>query len=461
MDDIREALVALVESVREESLSDEVAHEVGRRLLDTIGIAVGGWDESPSKAMRAFAAGSAAALGPAASVWGTRTRVSPEVAALANGTMMHSQDYMDTYLSASGEACHPADLIPGMVALAEHGGHATEELIRAIVVGYEVACRLCDSAEIRSRGWDHVTYVAIAAACAGATLLGLDGNGLRRAISLAAIPNVALRQTRNGELTMWKACAPANAVQNAIRAARLAEIGLEGPAEPFTGTNGFERRVSGPMDRTALVRSAEDGFAIMRTHIKLHPVQYNAQAGIDAALEIRARIPQPVSEDPIASLRLVMSDVCHQFTSDSANKWDPWTRETADHSLPYLVVTALREGAVCDRDFTEVGFRDSMRLRDIALVSVEIDPRMTAEYPGRLTVRVELEQRSGAREIAQVDHPVGHASRPMTDAQVVAKFVRLTSSRLRPDAADRLATDALRLREVADLDAMLAGIRVD
>ena len=102
-----------------------------------------------------------------------------------------------------------------------------------------------------------------------------------------------------------------------------------------------------------------------------------------------------------------------------------------------------------------------MRLRDMALVSVEIDPRMTAEYPGRLTVRVELEQRSGAREVAQVDHPVGHASRPMTDAQVVAKFIRLTSGRLRPDAADRLATDALRLREVADLDAMLAGIRVD
>lgn len=460
MDDIREALVELVGSVVAEPLPDEVVHEVGRRLLDTIGIALGGWDEAPSRTMRAFAATGPTALGASATVWGAGTTVSPEVAALVNGTMMHSQDYMDTYLSASGEACHPADLIPGMVALAEHGALPTEDLVRAIVVGYEVACRLCDAAEIRSRGWDHVTYVAIAAACAGAILLGLDDEGLRRAISLAAIPNVALRQTRNGELTMWKACAPANAVQNAVRAARLAAIGLEGPAEPFTGTNGFERRVSGPMERTALVRSPEDGFAIMRTHIKFHPAQYNTQAGIDAALEIRSRLRRPVSEDPIASLHLVMSDVCHQFTSDSPNKWDPRTRETADHSLPYLVVTALRDGGVRDRDFTEDGFRDPVRLRDMARVSVEIDPRMTEDYPDRLTVRVELDQRSGAREVAEVEHPVGHASRPMTDEQVVAKFMRLSTGRLDPDAAGRAATDALQLGTLTDLRPMLAGIRV-
>ena len=460
MDDVRESLVTLVKDLQAETLPAPVVHEVGRRVLDTIGIAIGGWEEAPSRAVRAFADLSQVAEGAHATVWGTGTRVAPEVAAFANGAMMHSQDYMDTYLSASGEACHPADLIPGLVALAEHAGRSPADLVRAIVIGYEIACRLCDAAEIRGRGWDHVTYVAIAAACAGAALLGLDDDGVRRAISLATIPNVALRQTRNGELTMWKACAPANAVHNAVRAVRLAALGLEGPSEPFTGLNGFERRVSGPLERSALTRSGSDGFAIMRTHIKFHAVQYNAQAGIDAALAIRARLARSVMDDPITAVHLTMSDVCHQFTADSPNKWDPRTRETADHSLPYLVITALRHGEIVGDDFTERGFRDLDRLRDTGKVTVTVDPGMTSTYPHRLTVRVEVEQRSGARHSEELDHPVGHALRPMTDAQVTEKFRRLTSGRLDPTAIDRIVSSALDVGSLPDLGPTLAAVRL-
>jgi len=460
VDDVRAALVTLVEDVRGSTLPSQVVHEVGRRILDTIGIAIAGWDEAPSRAVRAFADMTPIADGPHATVWGTGTRVAPEVAAFANGTMMHSQDFMDTYLSPSGEACHPADLIPGLIALAEYTGRPPSDLVSAIVVGYEVVCRLSDAAQIRGRGWDHATYNGIAAACAGAALLGLDRDGIGHAISLATVPNVALRQTRNGELTMWKACAPANAVHNAVRAARMAALGIEGPGEPFTGINGFERRVSGPLERAALTRTDRDDFAILRTHIKFHAVQYNAQAGIDAALAVRDRLEGSLADDPIASVHLTMSEVCHQFTADSPNKWDPQTRETADHSLPYLVATALRDGRIGHDDFGARDLRDPERLADTQKVTVAVDPAMTAAYPQRLTVRVDVEQRSGTRTSEQVDHPIGHALRPMTDAQVAEKFRRLTAGRLDAHAIERIVRDTLDLANLADLGATVATIRL-
>lgn len=439
-----------------EPVPDPVAREVRRRILDTLGIALGGQDEAPTRITRAYASGQELAEAQHATVWCAGATTSPESAAFANGTAMHSQDYMDTYLSPSGEACHPADTIPGVLALAEYLGSSADDVIRAVPIGYEVACRLCDAAEIRSRGWDHVTYIGMATACACAPLLELDDDALRMAISLAVIPNVALRQTRNGEISMWKACAPANAGQNGVRAARLAALGLEGPSEPFTGVNGVERRVSGEMARQALERRPGEPHAILRTHIKCHPTQYNAQAGVDAALAIRDRLAAPLSDDPLASVRVTMSDVCRQFTADSPNKWRPQTRETADHSMPYLVVVALREGRLLPSDFEAASFRDPERLADVAKVSVAVDTGMTADYPEKLSVRVEVEQQSGATSTEQVDHPLGRCSRPLSDDQVEEKFRRLATGRLEPRAIDELAASAWRLEGAAGVRPLMS-----
>jgi 2-methylcitrate dehydratase len=455
MDDVVEQLAGLVRAVERQPLSSEVVHEIKRRILDTIGIAFGGHAEAPTRLAREFAGTTALAERPFATVWGSATKTTPELAAFANGTAMHSQDYMDAYLSPSGEACHPADIIPGVLALGEHLDCSPSDVIQALVVGYEVAVRLCDAAQIRSRGWDHVTYIALATACSCASLLDLDDGALRAALSLAVIPNVALRQTRNGEISMWKACAPANAVQNGIRAARLASHGLMGPSEPFTGDNGFERRVSGPLDRDALCWSPGEPLALFRTHIKYRATQYNAQAGVEAAMVIHGRLATPVERDPIERIRIRMSEVCHQFTADSANKWSPRTRETADHSLPYLVIVALHEGRLDERDFLPSAFRDPARLADVAKVRVEIDDDMTAAYPELLSVEVELVQRSGATEIERVDHPLGHCSRPMSDAQVEDKYRRLVAGRLDEEAIDRIARTVRHLEELDGIGELL------
>jgi 2-methylcitrate dehydratase len=461
VDDVLSSLAGIVRDLRAVPIPDAVAREAKRRVLDTIGIAIGGFEELPTQSVRRYALADAVREGSrGATVLGTGHTTVPEIAALANGAAMHSQDFMDTYLSPSGEACHPADIIPGVLALAEHLDSPPEDVIRAIVIAYEVACRLCDAAQIRSRGWDHVTYMGIAASCACASLLGLDEAAALSAISLATIPSIALRQTRNGEISMWKACAPATAVQHGVRSARLAAAGLRGPTEPFVGTNGFERRVSGPLDRGALRRTDEGEFLIASTHIKNFPSQYHTQAGIEAALAIRARLRTPVQEDPIASLRVTTSRVCWDLTADTPNKWNPETRETADHSMPYLVVTAMRDGTITREDFEERRFRDPERLADAARVRVETNTTMDAEYPEKLTVSIDVTQASGETYSHRVDHPLGHARRPMTDAQVEAKFRGLASARLGETQADQVIGRVWDLDNIPDMRALLGPISV-
>ena len=457
-DDVLWRLGNIVTTMCAEDVPPAVAHEVKRRILDTIGIALGGYDEPPSRIAREFALANGAPSEGGAIIIGTGRSTAPETAAFANCVAMHSQDFMDTYLSPSGEACHPADTIMGVLALGEHLASNVDDIIRAIAVAYEVACRLCDAAQIRSRGWDHVTYMGIATACAGAALLGLKGDALHAAISMAAIPSIALRQTRNGEISMWKACAPATAVQHGIRSARLAAIGLRGPKEPFTGVNGFERRVSGLLDRHSLERSSDNDCSILKTHIKNFPIQFNIQAGIEAALAIRNRLNRPLADNPVASITITTSRVCYDLTSDSANKWNPETRETADHSMPYLVVTALRNGEITSHDFEYKAFREEERLSDMAAVKVVVDDNMESDYPNKLSVRVRLVQISGTVYEEQVDYPLGHFRHPMTDEQVESKFRRLASLHVDSSVVDEIANNVWHLDQANGIGRLMSSI---
>src|SRR3989449_6906426 len=126
------------------------------------------------------------------------------------------------------EPAHPSDNISAALAIAESVGANGRELITAIALAYEVQCRLCDAASIRARGWDHVTYGSFSTSLAAGKLLGLSEAEMVHAQGLAGVPNNAMRQTRVGELSMWKGCAFANASRNGVFAARLAKAGLTG-----------------------------------------------------------------------------------------------------------------------------------------------------------------------------------------------------------------------------------------
>jgi 2-methylcitrate dehydratase len=180
-----------------EDLPSEAVHEVKRRLIDSMGCAMGAWLSEPAKIARNLASLSSSELG--ATVVGTRHTTTPELAAFANGTMFRYLDYNDTYLSK--EPAHPSDNFGALLAIADAFDLEGKDLIKGAVISYEVQCRLCDAYSIRARGWDHVTYGSFSTVAGCGAMLGFDEATMVHALGLAGVPNNAMRQTRAGELS--------------------------------------------------------------------------------------------------------------------------------------------------------------------------------------------------------------------------------------------------------------------
>src|SRR5437763_5279168 len=192
--------------LRFEDLPAPVTHEVKRRFIDSIATACGAMDADAYRIARRCAARFRSE--PGVSLFGGG-QSSVEWATFVNGLLIRYLDYNDTYLSL--EPAHPSDNLAAVLAVGASVGASGPDMIAAAVLAYEVQCRLCDGASLRKHGIDHVTYGAISSCAAACKLLGLDASQTTHALGIAGVCNVALRQTRAGELSMWKGCAFANA----------------------------------------------------------------------------------------------------------------------------------------------------------------------------------------------------------------------------------------------------------
>src|SRR5437899_12070158 len=226
-------------ALRFEDLSKDVVHEVERRVLDSLGCAIGAWKEEPCAIARKVASDFSAKRG--STIMGTNHKAPPDWTAFANGCGILHFDFNDTYLSK--EPAHPSDNISAALAVAENVGAGGRELITAIALAYEVQCRLCDAASIRARGWDHVTYGTFSTALTAAYLMKLDPAKTRHAVNIAGVAGAAMRQARAGELSHWKGVAFANAARHGVYSALLARAGMTGPAPIFEGQMGFEKQL--------------------------------------------------------------------------------------------------------------------------------------------------------------------------------------------------------------------------
>lgn len=448
---LAERLTEFALALKFEDLPAAVVHETKRRVIDSLGCALGAWQAEPCMLARRVASGFSAERG--ATLLGTGHRAPPDWAAFANGCMVRYLDYNDTYLSK--EPAHPSDNISAALAVAEAEGSSGRELIVAIALAYEIQCRLCDTASIRARGWDHVTYGAFSSAIAAARLMGLDATRFRHAIGIAGVASAALRQSRVGELSHWKGCAFANAARHGVFAALLARAGITGPAPIFEGEKGFEKLVSGPLDD--LVLPGKDDLMIVQTSIKFWPAEYHSQSAIEAALKLRTQI-KDVAE--IESVRIDSHAAAVDIIGSEPEKWRPTTRETADHSLPYLVAASLADGEITARQFTPERLADRNLLTLVGRVEVHRHAELTAAYPGAVGNIITVRLRNGGTLTERVDYPRGHARNPLTDGEVEAKFHSLADPVLGAERANALCKWAWRLHEIPRLDELSGLIRV-
>src|SRR3954471_17507798 len=260
---LAERFARYADKLRFEDLPAAVVHEAKRRLIDSFATAVGAmgaeaYAVAKRCALRVSAAPDAGLLGDG--------RSSPEWATFVNGLLIRYLDYNDTYLSL--EPAHPSDNLAPVLAVGESVGASGQELITAAVLAYEIQCRLCDAASLRKQGVDHVTYGAISSAVAACKLMELNVTQTVHAIGIAGVCNVALRQTRSGELSMWKGCAFANAARNGVFAALLAAEGMTGPAPIFEGDLGFMKLVTREAFDLPTLGGAGEPFMINRTYVK-------------------------------------------------------------------------------------------------------------------------------------------------------------------------------------------------
>jgi 2-methylcitrate dehydratase len=453
-------------------VGDVVTEMVINRVIDNAAVAAASLTRAPVVAARAQATDHP--YQPGSSVFGIAPgngRFGPEWAAWANGVAVRELDYHDTFLAA--EYSHPGDNIPPILAVAQHAGRTGEELIRAIATGYEIQIDLARAISLHAHKIDHVAHLGPSAAAGIGTLLGLPAATVFHAIGQALHTTTATRQSRKGEISTWKAYAPAFAGKMAVEAVDRAMRGQTSPTPIYEGEDGvIAWLLDGPdaSYEVALPARGEAKRAILDSYTKEHSAEYQAQAWIDLARRLGREHPE--LRDPANIERIVIhtSNHTHAVIGSGANdpqKYDPRaTRETLDHSVPYIFTVALQDDQ-WDHERSYAPERAG-RPDTVALwkkVVTQEDPEWTRRYhsldPAEKAFggRAEIVLADGSvldEEIAVADaHPLG--ARPFARDDYIAKFRTLADGVLESAEIDRFlalaqALPSLTAGELAELN---------
>ncbi|MEF2977360.1 MmgE/PrpD family protein [Subtercola sp. YIM 133946] len=453
------------------AVTDEVTEMVINRMIDNAAVATASLTRAPAVAARSQA--EAHPFSPGSTVFGldAAERVSPEWAAWANGVAVRELDYHDTFLAA--EYSHPGDNIPPILAVAQHVGSTGADLVRGIATGYEIQVDLVKAISLHAHKIDHVAHLGPSAAAGIGTLLGLDVQTIFQAVGQALHTTTATRQSRKGEISTWKAHAPAFAGKMAVEAVDRAMRGQTSPTPIYEGEDGvIAWLLDGPDARyeVPLPERGEAKRAILDTYTKEHSAEYQAQAWIDMGRKLHHGHPE-VTADSVESIVLHTSHHTHYVIGSGANdpqKYDPAaSRETLDHSVPYIFAVALQDGEWNhERSYApeRAGRADTVKLWQ--KISTEEDAEWTRRYhsndPAEKAFggRVEITLTDGTRivdEIAVADaHPLG--ARPFAREQYTQKFRTLADGVLEPAEIERFLELVQRLPELEPHE--LAGLTV-
>ena len=430
-------------------LPQEVIRRTKHIVMDTVGCALGGAESPPAKIARAAAAEITSATASTVLISGQKT--SPDLAAFANGVMIRYLDFNDTYTGPS--TCHPSDLLAPVLAVADARNGDGKDVILGTVLGYEVFCGLIDAgAREPGRAWDQSTYGVIAAAVTAAKLFGHTKEQMANAISLAVSSHISLEQIRRGQISHWKGCALANASRNAVFCAMLAAKGMTGPEEAFEGKAGFFNSTGVRFEIRPFADSA-DSYRIMKARVKAFPAGYFSQSAIEAILDLRSQIPDL---NDIKEIRLQTFPAGYEVMGSGEANWQPETRESADHSLPFVMAVALMEGSVEIRHYEQMYYKRSDVRALMKKISVRIGAEPVAAWPDIPLNIVDIEMKSGNVLSTKVAYHLGHFKRLMTDEELERKFRSLAEPLLTKRQIDDLLTCLRRLDEVEQISELIS-----
>ncbi|WP_261625038.1 MmgE/PrpD family protein [Nesterenkonia marinintestina] len=445
------------------ALDDDVVDMIINRIIDNAAVAVASLNRAPIVAARAQSLDHPVTRhGSGGTVFGIEEKSSPEWAAWANGVAVRELDYHDTFLAA--DYSHPGDNIPAILAVAQHTGRTGSDLVRGIATGYEIQVNLVKAICLHKHKIDHVAHLGPAAAAGIGTLLGLDRETVFQAVGQALHTTTATRQSRKGEISTWKAHAPAFAGKMAVEAVDRAMRGQTSPVPIYEGEDGvIAWMLDGPQAayEVPLPEAGESKRAIMDTYTKEHSAEYQAQAWIDLARKLHGEHPEVTDPKNVEKVLIRTSHHTHYVIGSGANdpqKYDPSaSRETLDHSIPYIFTVALQDGAWHHVDSyapERAGREDTVQLWH--KVTTEEDPEWTRRYHSldisekAFGGSVEITLTDGTvitDEIAVADaHPLG--ARPFAREQYVHKFRTLAEGVVDETEIERFLSAVERVTEL-------------
>ncbi|MGC8562500.1 MAG: MmgE/PrpD family protein [Thermoplasmata archaeon] len=371
--------------------------ELKKRIVDSLFVSYGArYSDAVTKSKNGLLPSSGKVNSP---IYYDKRKAAVDVATYINGCMTRYLDYNDTYLSK--EALHPSDNVPPILSYAYTLDADGLEVIRALAASYQVVGAFADAFSIRDKGWDHVTYISISSAAGLGVLNDFDKSKFINNLNLAINNNISLRQTRAGELSMWKGCTAANASRNSVFATLLANEGFTGPSPIFEGEMGFFKQITGKIGVDL------EKNRVVRTMIKNFPVEYHAMSAIEAALWIRNQM----NGERIKSVKVDTFSVAHKIIVKDPEKLRPKTKETADHSLPYMIAYTLLYGEPDQTSFEPKYLNDKSILNVIDATRFEVTKEFDSMYPEFLPVRITVKTESSEYE-KEVTVPKGHFRNP-------------------------------------------------
>ena len=440
----------------------DVAEMIVNRIIDNAAVALAAINRHPVVSARDMALarphkGGAAIFG----VPGART-TTPEWAAWANGTAVRELDMHDTFLAA--DYSHPGDNIPPILAVAQTRGCSGRDLIRSIATGYEIQINLVRAICLHEHKIDHIAHLCPAQAAGIGTLLRLKPEVIYQAVQQAVHVSFTTRQSRKGEISSWKAYAPAHAGKLAVEAVDRVMRGEGAPSPIWEGEDSvIAWMLDGPDAEyhVPLPEAGEAKRAILSSFTKEHSAEYQSQALIDLAFRVRERIADLGQVEKIV---LHTSHHTHYVIGTGANdpqKMDPnASRETLDHSIMYILAVALEDGRWHHVDsYTRKRATRPSTVRLWHKIETREDPQWTRRYhakdPNELAFggRLEITMKNGERIVDEMAvanaHPLG--AKPFARADYIAKFRKLSEGIVASREANRF------LETVQDLAGLPAG----
>jgi 2-methylcitrate dehydratase len=455
-DSITGAMARWAAKLDYEDLSPDAVHQAKRFLLDSLGCALGGLQQHDMEIALGVLR-EHAGRGPAAII-GTGERVDPISATLANALLIRCMDYNDIYWKQ--DPCHPSDLFPAAIAGCERAKSGGKELIVGLVLGHELEMRFCEAGfpGVEERGWHHATLTAFVSPIVAGRMLRLNWQQIQNAIGISGVRHVTLGSVSAGQLTMAKNTADPMATQSGMLAALLAERGYTGPTHVIEGKEGFVHCMGPGWKFEVLTDGLGASWRINQCGMKAFPTEALTHAPLSATIDLVKE--NDLDPDDVRKVEVHTLVRAADILSDPS-KYDPRTRETADHSLPYVIAAALVDRQVTPLTFTAEKIMDPKIRAQLKKVELIADPEIDRVFPALQRTIVTITTGDGKLLSKQLDFPKGDPRNPLTDQEVEAKFAALAEGTLSEQNQKQLKDAVWNLERIASVEDLMALTRAE